>query len=192
MIISPFAQDLALAGSARGSSYNKALLCIAAAGAERAGAVVTLVDLATLRLPLYDHDLERSEGFPEAAVRLKALLAGHQGFLIASPEYNASIAAPMKNAIDWASRPLPGEGWKASFAGKSAAIMSASPGELGGQRGLRHLREILASIHVLVLPQQVTVGKADEALTSMGGPAIRSCGYGRKDLAPRWRGCCRN
>ncbi len=161
---------LALAGSARDGSYNRALLRIAATGAERAGAVVTLVDLTTLRLPLYDQDLERSEGFPETVLRLKALLSGHQGFLFASPEYNASIAAPMKNAIDWASRPLPDEGWKAAFAGKTAAIMSASPGELGGQRGLRHLREILASIHVLVLPQQVTVGKANEAFDEDGRP----------------------
>ncbi len=154
---------LAFAGSARPGSFNRRLVRIAGRGAERAAATVTLLDLQALNLPLYDQECEERDGFPEPVLRLKHTMREQDGFLFAAPEYNASIAAPMKNVIDWASRPLPGEGWKACFAGKSAAIMSASPGPLGGLRGLVHLRAILASIHVLVIPQQLAVAKADQA-----------------------------
>jgi NAD(P)H-dependent FMN reductase len=86
--------------------------------------------------------------------------------LIASPEYNSSISAVLKNAIDWASRPAPNEPPLAAFAGKVAALMSASPGALGGLRGLVHLRSILGNIKVLVLPDQIAVSKAYEAFNA--------------------------
>jgi NAD(P)H-dependent FMN reductase len=69
----------------------------------------------------------------------------------------------LKNTIDWISRQAPGEGPLASIAGRTAALMSASPGGLGGLRGLRHVREMLGNIQVLVLPDQVAVPKAHEA-----------------------------
>jgi chromate reductase, NAD(P)H dehydrogenase (quinone) len=98
---------LALAGSTRRDSFNKRLVRIAARGAEAAGAEVTIIDLRDFPLPLFDEDLEREQGPPEAATRLKRLLVGHDGLLIASPEYNSSITAVLKNALDWASRPAP-------------------------------------------------------------------------------------
>jgi hypothetical protein len=70
----------------------------------------------------------------------------HDGFLISSPEYNSSISAVLKNAIDWVSRPVPGEPPLVAFRGKVARLMSASPGGLGGLRGLVHLRSILGNI----------------------------------------------
>lgn len=166
MAVTP--QILAFAGSTRTDSYNKKLVKIAAAGATGAGAQVTYIDLRDLPLPLYDEDLEAQEGLPENAKKLKDLLISHQGLLIASPEYNSSLTAVLKNAIDWASRPLPNEPPLAAFTLKVAAIMSASPGGLGGLRGLVHLRSILGNIKVLVLPDQVAVAKAHEAFNPDG------------------------
>jgi chromate reductase, NAD(P)H dehydrogenase (quinone) len=159
---------LAFAGSTRIDSYNKKLVKIAAAGAKAAGAEVTDLDLRDLPLPLYDEDLEAQEGMPANARTLKDLMISHQGFLIASPEYNSSLTAVLKNAIDWASRPYPNEAPLAAFSGKVATIMSASPGGLGGLRGLVHLRSILGNIKVLVLPDQIAVSKAYEAFNADG------------------------
>jgi NAD(P)H-dependent FMN reductase len=159
---------LAFAGSTRTDSYNKKLVKIAAAGAQAAGAEVTYIDLRDLPLPLFDEDLEAQEGMPANAQTFKNLLISHQGLLIASPEYNSSLTAVLKNAIDWASRPAPDEPPLAAFAGKAAVIMSASPGALGGLRGLVHLRSILGNIKVLVLPDQVAVPKSYEAFNSDG------------------------
>ncbi|MEH2075379.1 MAG: NAD(P)H-dependent oxidoreductase [Nostoc sp.] len=159
---------LAFAGSTRIDSYNKKLVKVAAAGAKAAGAEVTYIDLRDLPLPLFDEDLEAQEGLPANARTFKDLLISHQGLLIASPEYNSSLTAVLKNAIDWASRPAPNEAPLAAFAGKVATIMSASPGALGGLRGLVHLRSILGNIKVLVLPDQIALPKAYETFNADG------------------------
>jgi NAD(P)H-dependent FMN reductase len=159
---------LAFAGSTREASYNKKLVKIAAEGAKAAGAEVTYIDLRDLPMPIYDEDLEAKEGIPENARKFKELLKAHQGLLIAAPEYNSSITAVLKNAIDWASRPESGEPMLAAFTGKVAAIMSASPGGLGGLRGLIHVRSILSSINVLVLPEQKAISSAFQAFDEEG------------------------
>jgi chromate reductase len=159
---------LALAGSTRSDSYNTRLVRMAAAGAQAAGAEVRVIDLRDYPLPLFDEDLERAAGMPEAGRQLKALMVEHDGFLIASPEYNSSISAVLKNSIDWASRPVPGEPPLVAFRGKVATLLSASPGALGGLRGLVHLRSILGNIGVIVLPDQIAVSKAHEAFQADG------------------------
>ncbi|MXZ74225.1 MAG: NAD(P)H-dependent oxidoreductase [Gemmatimonadetes bacterium] len=159
---------LAFAGSARTGSFNRKLVGIAARGAEEAGAEVDLVDLRDFPMPLYDGDLEERDGLPENAVRFKALMMASQGLLIAAPEYNSSITPLLKNTIDWASRPAPGEERLAVFQNKTAALMSASPGSLGGLRGLVHVRSILSNIHVMVLPDQVALPGAHGAFTDDG------------------------
>jgi len=159
---------LAFSGSSRDGSYNGRLLEIAVSGARAAGAEVSVMNLRELRLPLFDEDLEQTEGFPEGAGALKKLMLAHHGFLIACPEYNSSITPVLKNAIDWASRPLAGEAPLACFSGKIAAIMSASPGKLGGLRGLVHVRAILSNINVIVIPDQVAIGEVQHAFHSKG------------------------
>ena len=157
---------LAFAGSLRRDSFNKRLVKLAADGARAAGAEVTLLDLADLPMPIYDGDLEAREGLPANARRFREALKSHQGLLISSPEYNSSVSAALKNAIDWASRPDPqiaGEPGLVAFGGKVAGIMSASPGALGGLRGLVHLRAILGNIQVLVIPDQIAINTAHEA-----------------------------
>lgn len=159
---------LAFAGSLRAGSHNKKLVQIATAGARAAGAEVTYLDLRDLPLPLYDGDLEEREGLPENARKLKEIMLAHQGLLISAPEYNSSITGVLKNAIDWASRPASGEPSLAAFRGKVAVLMSASPGALGGLRGLVTVRSILGNIGVIVLPDQVAVPRAHEAFTPEG------------------------
>src|SRR3954469_8496163 len=159
---------LAFAGSLRRESFNKKLVSIAARAARDAGAEVTLIDLKDFPLPLFDQDLEAEQGMPEDGARLKKLFTDHDGLLLASPEYNSSVTAVLKNVIDWVSRPAPGEPPAAAFRGKVPALMSASPGALGGLRGLVHLRSILGNIGVIVLPDQVAVPRAYEAFAEDG------------------------
>jgi NAD(P)H-dependent FMN reductase len=159
---------LAFAGSARQASYNKKLVRLAAAAARAAGADVTLADLRDYPMPLFDQDLESASGMPEPARQWKQLLLSHDALLLSAPEYNSSIPPLLKNAIDWASRPAPGEPPLAAFRGKVAALLSASPGGLGGLRGLVHVRSILGNIGVLVLPDQVAVPRAFEAFHDDG------------------------
>ena len=147
---------LAFAGSLRSDSVNKKLVKVAANAAGEVGADVTFADLKDYPLPVFDQDVE-AEGTPQTVIDLKKLMIECDGFLIASPEHNSSVTAALKNAIDWASRPSEGESMLAAFRGKTAAIMSASPGGTGGMRGLVHIRSILGNIGVIVLPHQVAV-----------------------------------
>ncbi len=159
---------LAFAGSTRTDSYNKRLVKIAIAGARAAGGEVTLIDLRDFPLPLFDGDLESHDGLPANGRKLKDLFLAHHGLLISAPEYNSSITGVLKNTIDWVSRPVPGEAPLACFDGKVACLMSASPGALGGLRGMVHVRAILQNIKVIVLPDQIAVPKAAEAFNPDG------------------------
>lgn len=159
---------LAFAGSTRTDSFNKKLVKIASAGAKEAGADVTLIDLRDFPMPVYDGDLELQDGLPSTARKLKEIMLSHQGFLISSPEYNSSISGVLKNTIDWTSRQGEGETPLACFKNKVAGLVSASPGGLGGLRGLVHVRAILENIGVLVMPEQVAVARAHEAFSPDG------------------------
>jgi chromate reductase len=159
---------VAFAGSTRAQSYNKKLVKIAAEGAKAAGAEVVFIDLRDYPMPLFDEDLEKEKGMPEAAARFKKTLVENEGFLLSAPEYNSSITAVLKNVIDWASRSSPGEAPLLAFQGKFAALMSASPGGLGGLRGLVHVRSILGNIGVHVIPDQIAVSRAFEAFNEDG------------------------
>ena len=159
---------LAFAGSARTDSFNVKLVNIAAEGAREAEAEVTVLNLKDFPMPLFNQDLETAEGPPEQATRLKGIMLAHEGLLIASPEYNSSISPLLKNTIDWVSRPADGEPMLAVYRDKVAAVMSASPGGLGGLRGLVHLRSILSNMGVLVIPDQVAVTQAHSAFDDHG------------------------
>lgn len=159
---------LAFAGSARQASWNKKLLAIAVGGARATGLEVTALDVRDFPLPLYDAELEEAEGLPENVRKLQAELLSHQGLLIASPEYNSAITPLLKNLIDWTSRPSAREAGLACYTGKTALVMSASPGALGGLRGLVHVRMILGNIGVLVLPGTISITRAHEAFADDG------------------------
>lgn len=160
---------LIFAGSARRDSFNKKLAAVAAEKARALGANVELIDLADYPMPLFDEDLEQDQGTPATVTTLRNKMIAADGLLLACPEYNGSITPLLKNVIDWTSRP---EGKTAApmaaYRGKVAAIVSTSPSPLGGLRGLVHVRAILSSIGVWVVPGDVAVGRAFKAFGENG------------------------
>jgi chromate reductase len=159
---------LVLAGSARLDSIHRKLARQTVEALRDAGVEATLADLRDFPMPIYDGDLEAGEGLPAAATALKELARRHDGFAIASPEYNGSFPALLKNALDWISRPEPGDRPLEVFRGKVAAILSASPGPGGGRRGLHHLRELLEMMSVSVIPRELAIARSTEALDKSG------------------------
>jgi len=175
---------LAFAGSLRQQSFNKRVLKAAIIGAKKAGAEVTAIDLIDFPMPIYNADDQEKNGFSRQTLKLQELLSRHNGLLIATPSYNGSLPAALKNVIDWASRPNELYQKEDIFPGKVAAIMSASPGSLGGVRALGHLRDVLTSVKVQVLPTEVAVpfvndyfdGDETEMLNSQIIHALESLG----------------
>lgn len=160
---------LAFGGSLRKDSFNQKLAAIAAEGAREAGAEVTLIELRDFPMPLFDQDLEAACGKPEEAKRLKDLFLSHQGLIIASPEYNSAYSAALKNSIDWVSRgDSADEPPISALGGKSAVIMAASPGGLGGLRGLVPLRMLLGNLGITLLPDQIAIPSAFNAFGPNG------------------------
>ncbi len=159
---------LAFAGSTRVGSYNKKLLTNAIEVAEKEGAMVTRIELKDLQLPLFDADDESEHGIPDNGMKLMNLMISHDAFMIASPEYNSSFSGVLKNAIDWASRPVKGLKPLIAFDGKPVLLMSASPGTLGGLRGLYSLRTVLSNIKCHVSPQLLAIGMAASAFDEQG------------------------
>jgi len=152
---------LTISGSARRDSVNLKLARVACGSAEEAGAEVELIDPREHVLPLYNQDLEESEGLPAAAKTLKGKFLAADALLFCAPEYNSSITPLLKNLIDWVSRgESDDEPPLAAYRGKVAGLMAASPGGLGGLRGLVHLRAILGNIGVHVVPKQFALSGA--------------------------------
>ncbi len=175
---------LAFAGSARKDSVNKKLIKIASRGVEEAGGELTLIDIADYPIPLYNGDLEAAEGLPENAKKLKKLFIEHDGFLFSSPEYNSAISGVFKNLIDWVSRPEDTDPYYlVAYKDKVAGLMSASPGNLGGLRGLFVLRNILQNVGTHVIPDLVTVRGAYEAFDENGELKDKKKAESAKNLA---------
>jgi len=171
----PMPKILAFAGSTRRDSYNRKLIQVAAEAARAAGGEVTLIELADYPLPLMDEDLEAREGLPANAQRLKAMFKAHDALLIASPEYNSSIPPLLKNTLDWVSREWQGESGLVPYQNKVAALLAASPGQFGGMRMLPHLRQVMNTLGVLVLPGQFSLSQADKGFDDADGtPMLKS------------------
>jgi chromate reductase, NAD(P)H dehydrogenase (quinone) len=160
---------LVVAGSVRSGSHNARLAALAAKELALAEAAVTRISFADYPLPLFDADLMTDSGLPRQAIELKTMLTAHQGVFIASPEYSASIPPLIKNAIDWMSRGRDSsEPNYAVFKGRVFALGAAANGSAGGLRGLMALRQSLElGCGALVLPEQMTVGRANQAFDEM-------------------------
>jgi len=143
---------LGICGSLRKKSFNMAAL---RAAGELLPPGMSLHITSIADLPMYNQDV-LDAGMPEPVKRFRTEVAQADGVLIASPEYNFSVTAPLKNAIDWASRP-PDQVWQ----DKPIAIFSATPGPVGGARVQYDLRRILGQIWGHVLPRpEVFIGSA--------------------------------
>jgi chromate reductase len=162
---------LILPGSIRKDSFNLKLAKLAAEEARNAGVEVDLVSPGDLSpIPLYHGDLEESEGLPEPVKVLKKRFVAANGLILACPEYNSSITPLLKNTLDWVSRAeSDDEPDLVAYKGKVAGLLSASPGGLGGMRGLVTVRSLLGNIGVLVVPTQLAVGSAHDAFDESGG-----------------------
>ncbi|MCH9806802.1 MAG: NAD(P)H-dependent oxidoreductase [Alphaproteobacteria bacterium] len=161
---------LFFAGSARTGSFNKKVARLGTRIAEANGIHSAFADLGDYPMPLYNGDIEKNEGPPENARKLKALFALHTGILIASPEYNASISPLLKNTLDWVSRVRDeGEGMNEVYRTRVFALASATPGGMGGLRGLYTVRHVLElGLGALVLPEQFAVPRANTAFEENG------------------------
>lgn len=163
---------LFIAGSARQGSLNLRLANAAAALARDAGASVEALDLRALQLPLYDGDLEAASGVPEAALRLLESIRSADALLLVTPEYNGFPTPLLINAFDWLSRLGPADGRPAGLAAtanKPVALLSASPGPLGGLRSMNFLRQYLQmAFAMIVVPQQFALSRAHEAFDAEG------------------------
>lgn len=167
-LIMPAPKILIIPGSTRTGSRNVKLAAAATHQFAQAGVDVSRISLADFPLPIYDGDLQASSGVPKHAVNLKRMIGAHQGVLIVTPEYNASIPSLLKNAIDWVSRVQdPSESRGQVFRGRPFAIAAASEGRLGGTRALAALRLILSACHATVIPNQLALSFADQAYDDM-------------------------
>lgn len=135
---------LGICGSLRRQSYNRSAL-VAAGEMLPEGYALRITDYA--QIPVFNQDV-LDQGVPEPVQRLAQEVRAAAALLFGSPEYNYSIAGPLKNAIDWLSR-LPEQ----PFKDKPAAIMSATLGPVGGARHQYELRKILGGLEALVLPR---------------------------------------
>ncbi len=163
MSMSSTIRILAFAGSARRDSLNRKFLAVAADACREAGAEVTLLDLNDYEMPLYHGDLEAESGVPAAAARLIPLIQQHHALLIASPEYNSLITPLLKNTIDWCTR-----GDVDPFPGRVAAVLSASPGALGGINSQRLAQQLLLHLGCHVVPGHTILPRAHEAFAADG------------------------
>jgi len=167
----PRLRILVIAGSVRTGSHNAALAALAARRIEAAGGEARLTSLADFPVPLYDGDLQAEHGVPDGAHHLAALLAEYDGVVIVSPEYNYSMPGNLKNLIDWLSRIKP---WPT--VGVNGMLMSASPGAVGGHRGLIALRVPLEGLGARLHPDMFCLANADQAFTADGDLADEALG----------------
>ena len=155
---------LVLSGSIRSGSVNTRLQGAISKQLSIIDCDVTRTSLEDYPLPLYNGDLEASNGAPENAERLARLFDAQDGLFFVGPEYNGSISPLLKNTIDWITRVKEVDGQKVSpFRGKVAAIAACSPGSMGGITMLGHLRDVLFRLGTLVISEQLAVGNAGSA-----------------------------
>ncbi|MFE7777052.1 NADPH-dependent FMN reductase [Streptomyces sp. NPDC057445] len=154
---------LVLSGSLRTGSTNSRLAALVASLVGRAGATADLAHLRDFDTPSYDGDAETAQGPPAGAVALRDRIEAAHAFVMASPEYNASVPGVVKNAIDWVSRLRP-----QPFKDKQTLLVSASPSMVGGNRGLWALRVPLEHLGARVYPDMFSLAQAHQAFTDDG------------------------
>jgi chromate reductase len=154
---------LVFGASMRAGSLNDRLANLAAETVEQKGGSVERATMSDFQCPPYDQDVELAKGLPSGARELHDKLLSVDGFIIASPEYNASMSGVLKNTIDWVSRFRP-----QPFNGKQALLMAASPSMSGGKVGLWALRVPLEHLGARVYPDMFALAQAHQAFDALG------------------------
>lgn len=154
---------LMLSASLRADSLNTRLARLAADALERHGATADLASMHDFDAPSYDGDAEAIDGMPPGPTAFRARLEAAQAFVIASPEYNASMPGVLKNAIDWVSRARP-----QPFNERHGLLLSASPSMVGGNRGLWSLRVPLEHLGARIYPDMFSLAQAHNAFDGAG------------------------
>jgi NAD(P)H-dependent FMN reductase len=154
---------LVLSGSMRAGSLNTKLARLAATTIEANGGHVDFASMAEFDMPAYNGDEEDASGTPTGAEELRRRMEATDAFVIASPEYNGSMAGLVKNAVDWVSRFRP-----QPFSGRHAMLVSASPSMVGGNRGLWSLRVPLEHLGAHVFADMFSLAQAHESLDADG------------------------
>ena len=152
---------LGLSGSLRRDSHNSALIDIAG-GLLPAGAELEVYEGLRIVEP-YDEDLD-NEVAPAGASRFRRALSEADALLVATPEYNSSVPGALKNALDWASRPL----GASALTGLPVAVIGASTGRFGAVWAQAELRKILAAAGARVVDGELAIGRAGEAIGERG------------------------
>ena len=154
---------LIFGASLRKDSLNDRLASLAASVVEAAGGKVERAHMSDFDCPSYSGDVEASIGIPDGADRFRSKLISTDGFIVASPEYNASMPGTLKNVIDWASRFRP-----QPLKGRHGLVMSASPSMTGGNRGLWALRIPFEHLGARIYPDMFSLAQAHEAFSPTG------------------------
>lgn len=154
---------LVFGASLRRGSLNDRLAALAASVVEEKGGTVDRATMGDFDCPSYDADVELEEGFPAGAESLRARLVACDAFIIASPEYNASMPGVLKDVIDWVSRYRP-----QPINGRQALLLSASPSMAGGNRGLWALRVPLEHLGARIYPDMFSLAQAHNAFAADG------------------------
>ena len=147
---------LGISGSLRRDSHNTKLLHAAGELVEAQAAEFVVFD-GLKAVPAYDEDDDRDEALPPAVAALKAAIANADAILFATPEYNSSVPGQLKNAIDWASRPLATN----PLRNKPVAVIGASTGMFGAVWAQAELRKVLAATGARVVEAELPVGHAE-------------------------------
>jgi chromate reductase len=154
---------LVFSASLRRGSLNTQLAALAAKTICAHGGEVDLASMADFDCSSYNQDVQAGQGFPAGAMEFRRRLEACDGFVISSPEYNASLPGVLKNSIDWVSRFTP-----QPFNERHALLLSASPSMVGGNRGLWSLRIPLEHLGARVYPDMFSLAQAHLALDAAG------------------------
>ena len=154
---------LVMGCSLRKESLNNRVAQLAARAVQRDGAAVDATTISDFGVPLYNGDVEAHEGVPAGAQAFCKRLQAADAFILAAPEYNASMSGVLKNLIDWVSRLRP-----QPFNGRQGLLMSASPSMAGGNRGLWALRIPLEHLGARVYPDMFSLAQAHTAFDETG------------------------
>lgn len=160
------AKILLMATSLRKESFNKKLIENAnrILNVEKSNHSFEVIQFNDYPLPVYDGDLETQSGLPENVKKLTQKISEFDAVIFSTPEYNGSIPGPFKNAIDWLSRVKPAS----SLSDKHTLLLAASPGALGGVRGLWHSRVPLEASGMHVFPEMFGLSAAHNAFDEKG------------------------